>query len=703
MESQPGEKKVGTIGVIGCGLIADTHIEAICDALPGTSIAVCDPLPGKAELLRRQYNLKAAYTRIDDMLSIEHPLAVHVLSPPQFHIAHAKQCLSAGCHVLVEKPLCFSAGEARDLYHLSRSLGLALCVDHSLLFQPSVARMMSVLKKDPRVRVVHVNSYYGLDGEGMTRGSGIQPWKKTIPGGMMMDAVVHPVSLAVALTGKPSRVHANHVMKDGQITELHVSWETESGVVGITVSADGQPFRRATEVVTSAMSFVVEHSTEVLVTLPITPGPRAVGKLVRNISYGRQLKRGTLSTVWQVACGRIKQNPGARGLVKAFYESLEGKAENPVTEANVIDTVQALEDIIQAIEASTPAVIPTTAPVDPPRIQVVNPSIRTLVTGASGFLGRSLCEQLASEGRRSVIALTRRGANAEKLLSSHLIEKRFVDLRYFSPQDYDTLLQGVSEVVHCAHASGAKTWKEYQQQNVSASIALFEAAAKAGCRKFIHISSVAVHGVHDRRSNIISEETLLSKGRSVWDFYIRSKSQADAALHKLAKTTTLPLLVLRPGILYSADGQRLAGKSIPLAEGRLLIEFGGGKNHQPFTRVDVLARTILHALNADSFPRGAYLVTGRMTETAHQFRKVRMDALGIKCTSISVPTWPFRPIAAGLELLFWLTGRSRPPKLTRYILDSECRDLLYDCTKAERELGWSSSDAVAYDQPGKTV
>lgn len=690
------------IGIIGCGLIADTHVEAIREATPAAQIAVCDPLPGKAELLRRKYALKGAHTRIEDLLAAERPLVVHILSPPQFHVTHATECLKAGCHVLVEKPLCFSLDEARQLYALARSLRLTVCVDHSLLFQPSVARMLKTLRDRPGLRVVHVHSYYGLDGEGPARGAGIQQWKRTIPGGLMMDAVVHPASLAVALTGSPVRVHANQVLRSGEVSELHVSWETGNGVVGITVSAGGQPFRRVTEVVTTGLSFIVDHSTEVLVTLPQIAGPKSVGKLIRNLSHSFQLERGTLSTVWQVARGRMKQNPGARGLVRAFYEHLDGKTENPVSEANAINTVQALEGIVQAVEAASGATtlnrpVPTST-----RIEVA-PTIRTLVTGASGFLGRALCEQLAADGRRSVIALTRRGPNAEKLPASPLIEKRFADLRYFTPQDYRDLLHGVAEVVHCAHASGARTWEEHRQQNVDASLALYEAAAAARCQKFVHLSSVAVYGVHNRKPNVISEATPLTNGRSVWEYYIRSKAQADRGLLERAKTTNLPLLVLRPGILYSPDGMRLQSKSIPLKEGRLLIDLGGGRNRLPYTRMDVLAEAILRALNAPAFPQGDYIVTGRMNETSRQFRKARLEALGVKCRFLSVPTWPFRPLAAGLEFLYWLTRRPTPPKLTRYILDSACRDLLYDCTKAERELAWSPDLAVQFTKSASSL
>ena len=229
---------------------------------------------------------------------------------------------------------------------------------------------------------------------------------------------------------------------------------------------------------------------------------------------------------------------------------------------------------------------------------------------------------------------------------------------------------------------------------MNATLSLYDAAAKAGCRRFVHISSVAVHGVHNRKPNLVSEASPLVQGKSIWDFYIRSKAQADRQLLERAKNATVPLLLLRPGLLYLADGTRLLSKSIPLTEGRLLIEIGNGTNRLPYTRVDVLAQTIVRALNAEHFPTGDYIVTGSMSEASRQFRKARLEALGMKCKFLSVPACPLRPLAAVLEFIYQVLRSRRPPKLTRYILDSACRDLVYDCSKAQKDLGWDPEAAI---------
>lgn len=685
-----------TIGIVGCGLIADTHVEAIREAAPGFEISVCDGVPGKAELLRRKYALKSAYCRIGDMLEAERPFAVHILSPPQMHIAHARQCVEAGSHVLVEKPLCFASEEARDLLAVGRKRGKIVCVDHSLLFQPSVERMLCLLRQNPHARVLHVRSFYGLEAEGIGKpGRSAQAWKQYLPGGWLMDALVHPITLAVEVCGTPDHVVANSVERDGQIQELLVSWESQGSMVALTVSAGSQPFRRITEVVTTEGTFTIDHSTEVLVVSGAGAGPNSIKKIGRNLGFAGQLFRGTLGTVWSVARGRIKQNPGARALVGAFYRHLEGRGDNPVSVQNVLHTVQALESaatvLSNRIHPGPPSAAST--PNRPASAEKL-PTLTTLVTGASGFLGRAVCEHLVGTERRRILGVVRRGPNAERLPATPLLQRRFLDFDFCAQEDYQALLAGVNEVVHCAHASHARTWATYKSENVDTTIALYEAAAKAGCKRFIHISSVAVYGVQNREPNTIDENAPIRSGNGGWDFYIRSKAEADACLLERARKGGPELVILRPGILYSAAGERLLSRSVPMGAKRVFIEFGHGDNHLPYTRVDVLAQAIGRLLDQSPFPQGVYNVTGNCRDSARAFKIARLDKLGVHAQFLSLPAWPLRIGASALEAAYWLARRQRAPKLTRYVLDSAQRDLLYSTRRAEKAFGWNPDEAV---------
>lgn len=687
------ERKENVIGIVGCGLIADTHIEAILVAVPDARIAVCDPLAGKAQLLRNKYGLHSSYTNITEMLNCEGPSSVHILSPPHLHVAHARQCLEAGCHVLVEKPLCFSRDEAEELFDLGRRQGKVLCVDHSLLFQPSVLKMIEFLRTTPGMNVLHVNSFYGLDNADAGSNALMQDWKRKMIGGFMMDSLIHPVTLGVALSGTPSRIQANFIKKNDDITELLISWQALQTIVSITVSAGSHPFRRMTEVTTSAGTFTIDHSTEVLVFAGVGLGPRALKKIAKNLGFASRLTFGTIRTAFDVLRGRIKQNPGARALIGAYYRHLASNENIPVPEKNVLDSVLALETVAAIINKNYGS--KRTSNLSPAHSEGSPPLINTLVTGASGFLGRFICNELISSGKRKVIALVRRGPNADRLPASPFLEKRFVDLETMMPEDYQSLLNGIDEVIHCAHASRVRTWDKFYRTNVESTCALYKAAAIQKCKRFIHVSSVAVYGLHKRQSNIIGEESPVQTKKGGWDFYVRSKSQADLCLTDLARKGDTPLVILRPGILYAGSGERLSSRSVMLGNQRVIVELGRGINRLPYTRVEVLAKKIRELLEMSPFPAGIYNVTGPCDEAQRQFKSRRLKALGIKARFISIPVSPLKILAVLMEALWHLMLSKRPPRLTRYVLDSATRDLRYDCSKAAQAFHWNPIEAVA--------
>ena len=683
-----------TIGIIGCGLIADTHIEAIKESVSNIPVCVCDPLPGKADLLKKKYNLKSAYNTIEEMLSKEKPFSVHILSPPQFHVEHSIMCLKAGCHVLVEKPLAFNYKDVDLLYKVAKEYKKVLCVDHSLLCQPSIMKMFEKMRLLDDDQILYVNSFYGIDKDSLDFSVlPINHWKHTIPGGTIIDTIIHPVSFAVELTGKPREIKTTYSSNNENIEELHTFWKSDGAMVSITVSSQAQPFRRTTEVISKKQTFIIDHSTETLVSLDTGFGPKSLRKIIRNFQYGFQLISGTLSIMIKYFKGRIKENPGTRGMIECYYRHLELDDKIPVTEENVRNAVYTLERIITAIKKSSSNKKNSIQRLDEKPVKVLseNSNISTLVTGASGLLGRHICEIL-SDKRRKIIAQVRRGLNADKLYKTN-IDKIYEDFS-IEHVDYNNLVDGVKEIVHCAHAAGAKTWEQFKLVNVDATIALYKAAKAAGCEKFIFISSVAVYGVHKKKSISVDEKTRAILGKSKWDFYIRSKTLAERELFKIAEKGGPRLIIIRPGILYSTDGFRLARKSIPLKNGKLIILFGNGKNYIPYTRVDVLAKTICKILDCNETAEGIYNMTGDSEENSKEFMYSRLQNLGIKCKFISIPAFPLRFLGLVLEYLYIISFKKKSPKITRYIIDSGTRDIHYDCSKAEKEIGWDSKAAI---------
>jgi nucleoside-diphosphate-sugar epimerase len=229
--------------------------------------------------------------------------------------------------------------------------------------------------------------------------------------------------------------------------------------------------------------------------------------------------------------------------------------------------------------------------------------------------------------------------------------------------------------------------------NVDAAVGLYRAARRAGCQRFVFISSVAVYGVHGKRRKPVSEETARAKG-SRWDFYMRSKTLAEQSLLHEARNGGPELAILRPGILYSEDGRRLASRSITVGGKRIVVQIGSGRNHLPFTRVETLVRCVRKMLQREEFPSGVFNLTGESRETRREFVTRRMVEMGLPFRILTMPAFPLRMLCWVVEIACTVTLRKKAPRLTRYAVDSSTRDYVYDCSKAEKAFQWNPREAA---------
>lgn len=162
------------------------------------------------------------------------------------------------------------------------------------------------------------------------------------------------------------------------------------------------------------------------------------------------------------------------------------------------------------------------------------------VTGANGFVGRALCRHLRARGL-SVRALTRAGGEDTWAVGD------------LGPEtDWGQSLQGVDCVVHCAarvhmvQDNDPDPLLAYRRANVEGSRSLASAAAAAGVRRLVFLSSLKVHGEHTAPGRPFTADMRPAPE----DAYGQSKWEAEQALHAVAASTGLELVVVRPPLVY---------------------------------------------------------------------------------------------------------------------------------------------------------
>src|SRR5205807_4875706 len=125
------------VAVIGVGMMGRNHAR-IYRELAGTSlVGVCDTNPEVAAQIAGIYGTRA-YGSYEQLLTAERPDGVSVCVPTEQHKAVTLAALASGCHVLVEKPIAASIGDADELLAAARSTGRVLAVGHVERFNPAV-------------------------------------------------------------------------------------------------------------------------------------------------------------------------------------------------------------------------------------------------------------------------------------------------------------------------------------------------------------------------------------------------------------------------------------------------------------------------------------------------------------------------------------------------------------------------------------
>ena len=117
------------IGVIGAGWWATfAHLPAIGSHPNAKLVAVQSRERAQAEKIARDFGAPHACTSVEEMLALPELDAVIVASTPNVHFAQARAALASGRHVLLEKPMTFTAAEARELVALAARNNLQLAI-----------------------------------------------------------------------------------------------------------------------------------------------------------------------------------------------------------------------------------------------------------------------------------------------------------------------------------------------------------------------------------------------------------------------------------------------------------------------------------------------------------------------------------------------------------------------------------------------
>jgi predicted dehydrogenase len=127
------------VALIGFGHWGPNYARILTGTLSGARLSACaEPSAGRLAAFERQYPAASAYADYKRLIRDGDVDAVIVATPTSTHRQVVEDCLAAGIHVLVEKPLASSVADAEALAALAKRSGRILMVGHTFLFNPAV-------------------------------------------------------------------------------------------------------------------------------------------------------------------------------------------------------------------------------------------------------------------------------------------------------------------------------------------------------------------------------------------------------------------------------------------------------------------------------------------------------------------------------------------------------------------------------------
>ena len=189
------------VGIVGCGKIADGHVEQVRATSRGEVVAVCDSEPLMAEQLSVRMGIPARYTDVAEMLRGERLDVVHIATPPDSHVTIACLAMKAGCHVFVEKPFALTEAQARVILDTGTALGVRVGVNYLYNFESPGLELEKLLAVGALGDIVHLETNYGynLAGDyGMAVMADPGHWVHRLPGKLFHNVLDHVLAKVAA-------------------------------------------------------------------------------------------------------------------------------------------------------------------------------------------------------------------------------------------------------------------------------------------------------------------------------------------------------------------------------------------------------------------------------------------------------------------------------------------------------------------------
>ena len=307
-------------------------------------------------------------------------------------------------------------------------------------------------------------------------------------------------------------------------------------------------------------------------------------------------------------------------------------------------------------------------------------SMSILVTGANGFVGESLVKRLLSTEHKAIAGvrkLPQLQQNCEyRLIGSLKNNTRWTNVL----KDIDVIVHAAARV-HVMSDEAIDPLNEFRKVNVEGTLNLARQAATTGVKRFIFISSIKVNG----EGTELGHPYTADSQPNPTDPYGISKYEAEQGLLKIAETTSLEVVIIRPTLVY---GENVKGnfhslmkwtyKGVPLPIG------GVKQNLRSLVSIDNLVDFIITCIDHKNAKNEVFLISDDNDISTAGLLSEISKGLGVKNKAVNIPPTLINKAAGAL-------GKQG-------VAQRLSGSLQVDISKAKKLLGWqpkySTSESI---------
>jgi predicted dehydrogenase len=352
------------VAIVGCGKIADQHVQAIRRVPECQIVSLCDREMLMARQLGERFGIAECFSDLAEMLKAASPDVVHITTPPQGHFCIAQQCLESGSHVYLEKPFTVTSQETDSLIQLAESRGLKLTAGHNYQFTLEMLEMRRLAEQGFfGGKPVHLESHFPYDLADTSYVRALlgsrSHWVRRLPGKLLHNIISHGIArlaefLDDDLTDIVARADQSPLLRSlGEeeiLDELRVLIRDRSGTTAFfCFSTRIKPGLNQFRICGPRNSILVDQSSGSVIRSENRSYKSYLTYFVPPLKNAREHLRSAQRNIVNFLGRKLYQDFGMTELIRRFYQSIRLSAPLPIPYREIRLTAQIMDEIFAQI------------------------------------------------------------------------------------------------------------------------------------------------------------------------------------------------------------------------------------------------------------------------------------------------------------------------------------------------------------------